>query len=248
MRQPWNIAVPSCVLPDTVAENARFLAGRVAEVGLCLFETQPSLEYGVTDLPSSLAELPLRWHAHLPIDLPWEAGGSAAGAMALAVLSKVAWLTPHVAVLHAPSMTNDEQARLLMAFAEVWFKHNNTPVLLENIEACSLLDLPEVIWEVFGICLDVGHVLAYAQEALLERADLMRRVALLHWSAPGAHDQHLPLRALTPEQRIVAQRAAMVVPPEARHMVEVFHWGGVKDSLPYLTELLENAWHPQVKM
>jgi len=38
-----RLAAPSFVLPAGVAENARFLAGKVDEVGLCFFETQSCL-------------------------------------------------------------------------------------------------------------------------------------------------------------------------------------------------------------
>ena len=241
MQQPWNIAAPSCVIPGTVAENARFLAGRVREVGLALFEAHACLRYTVSDVPSALAELPLSWHAHLPLDLPWEAGGGAAAAMALAVLDRVSFLQPRLAVVHAPPGSPDRQALRLQEFARAWGNHSAVPLLLENIEACSLLDVPEETLQAYHICLDVAHMLAYHQTELLHRPDLLSRVRLVHWSAPGAGDQHLPLKALTPEQKELAREAAALTPPEALHMVEVFHWAGVEASLPVLTTLLEHA-------
>ncbi|MDO5484253.1 MAG: hypothetical protein Q4F27_05035, partial [Desulfovibrionaceae bacterium] len=66
-----RLAAPSFVLPGTVAENAAFLAGKVDEVALCLFEAQACLAYTAADMPAALADLPLRWHVHLPVDLPW---------------------------------------------------------------------------------------------------------------------------------------------------------------------------------
>ena len=46
-----RLAAPSFVIPAGVAENARFLADKVDEVGLCLFETRACLSYGPQDLP-----------------------------------------------------------------------------------------------------------------------------------------------------------------------------------------------------
>ena len=70
-----RLAAPSFVLPGTVAENARFLSGRVDEMALCFFEAQACLKYGENDLPPDLAEPSesgrLRCHVHLPVDLPW---------------------------------------------------------------------------------------------------------------------------------------------------------------------------------
>ena len=73
-----RLAAPSFVLPGTVAANARFLAHKVDEVALCFFEARACLAYGPEDLPPDLADLPLRWHVHLPVDQPWPA--RAAGA------------------------------------------------------------------------------------------------------------------------------------------------------------------------
>lgn len=242
MPQPWTIAVPSCVIPGTVAENARFLAGKVAEVGLCLFEAESCLRYGVTDIPTSLAQLPLTWHIHLPVDLPWEAGGAAAAVMALAVGGKVRFLQPRLAVLHPPAGSPETQARLLRDFAAAWRKHSACPLLLENIDTCPLATLPADIFDAFAVCLDVGHMLGFGQEVLLEQPHILHKVRLVHWSAPGAKDQHLPLRALTADQRGTACRVLRQIPREACHMLEIFHWAGVDSSRPVLTTLQENAW------
>ena len=245
MTQPLRIAAPSCVIPASVADNARFLSGRVEEVGLCLFEAQSCLNYGVDDVPSSLAALPLTWHAHLPVDLPWEAGGAAAAAMALAVLHKVSFLKPHLAVLHPPAHTASvHRVQALKDFRVAWDKHGGIPLLLENIDICDLTDVPADLFSPtgYGVCLDMGHALGFQQhillDTLLEDSALMQRVQLVHWSAPGQHDQHLPLTLWTQEQRATAQRVARALPQEAVHMIEVFHWAGVEASRP----VLQNLW------
>lgn len=247
MTQPSPFAAPSCVLPATVAENARFLAGRVTEVGLCLFEAEACLAYGVEDLPGALADLPLRWHVHLPVDLPWEAGGGAAAALALAVLHKVSYVRPRVAVLHPPAPSasparhDQTHALLLEDFRKAWYKHSNTPVLLENIDVCDLVSLPCSLWEGednFGVCLDVGHALAFEQGKLLKNEHLLSKVRLVHWSAPGVRDQHLPLTRWTDEQRAVAEVLAPRLPRDATHMAEIFHWAGVEASFPVLQHLV----------
>ena len=96
-RLEGRIAAPSFVIAANVADNASFLAHKVDEVGLCLFEAHSCLKYGPADLPASLARLPLRWHAHLPVDLPWPTQVTAGNAhpareaaqLALAVLDRV---------------------------------------------------------------------------------------------------------------------------------------------------------------
>lgn len=237
-----RIAASSCVIPGTLAENMRFLAKRVPEVGLCLFEARSCLEYGLADVPAGLADLPLRTHVHLPVDLPWEAGGAAAAALALAVLGKVSYLHPRLAVLHPPDTTFgslEDRKALVQAFMEMWRRYSGLPVLLENVAGCPLTDMADLICrQELGICLDFGHVLGYHQDALAACPDLLRRVQLVHWSAPGRQDQHLPLTALTPDQKAWLRQTASLLPSGITHLVEVFHWNGVEASLPVLKELV----------
>jgi len=59
------------VLPADVGTNCTALARHFPELGLCFFETEACLAYTEADLPEGLRALPVRWHMHLPLDLPW---------------------------------------------------------------------------------------------------------------------------------------------------------------------------------
>lgn len=238
-----KLAAPSFVFPGTVAENARFLAGKVAEVGLCCFETAASLAYTDVDLPPDLAHLPLRWHLHLPVDLPWAEGGEAAAEAALAVLGKVRYLEPHLAVLHPPGelLAKETMEQALAVFAQRWNESRGPGLLLENICGFQLAELGADFLDrhSLGVCLDVGHLLGYAQAELLA-SDLPERARLLHWSAPGPNqgqDRHLPLDALTREQQEVVKALWPRISPKAVHLLEVFHWEGVTASRRWLENL-----------
>lgn len=239
-----KLAAPSFVLPATVAENARFLAGRVEEVGLCCLETAACLAYSEADLPPELAELALRWHVHLPVDLPWAEGGDAAAGAALGVFGRVAYLAPHLAVLHPPTdLPPDGARKTLAAFARRWHAGGAPPLLLENIPGCQLTELGPAFLdgEGLGVCLDVGHLLGYAQGELLA-SGLPERARLIHWSAPGprhGQDRHLPLPALTVGQRAVAQGLLRRIAPGAVHLLEVFDWPGVMASWRWLEAAAE---------
>ncbi|MDE7240477.1 cobamide remodeling phosphodiesterase CbiR [Desulfovibrio sp.] len=246
-----KLAAPSLVLPGTVAENARFLAGRVEEAGLCCFETAGCLAYTEADLPRDLAALPLRWHVHLPVDLPWGEGGEAAAAAALAVFGRVAYLSPRLAVLHPPTDCPADAAReALAAFGRRWRREAAPPLLLENIPGCQLTELGAAFLEGegLGVCLDVGHLLGYAQAELLA-SGLPERARLVHWSAPGPHpgkDRHLPLPALTGGQGAVARALLRRISPGAAHLVEVFDWPGVEASRRWLVAARAQA-HPAAR-
>jgi hypothetical protein len=235
------IAAPSCVIPGTAAQNARFLAqranGKIQEIALCFFETDACLAYTEDDLPDASAELPFSWHVHLPVDLPWHIGAEAPVDCALRLMRKLKALNIRMAVLHAP----DPPARkeLLATFAELWHARCAVPLLLENTDHCGLVDLtPLIVDAKFGICLDLGHMLAYGQEKILEIPELIRRVQLAHWSAPGGADLHLPLTCLTREEKSAAQAAAAKLPGTTVHLLEIFDWNGVEESLTLLPDLI----------
>ena len=241
-----RIAAPSFVIPAGVGENARFLAGRVDEVGLCLFETRACLNYGPADLPPDLTALPLRWHAHLPTDLPWPTKSSAvhpartAARLALAVLDRAAFLQPGRAVLHPPEGSPQRQRRLLAGFAHHWKKHSHIPLLLENVKHSDIHGLGQDFLQDhgLGLCLDVGHLLGYGQKNLLF-SSLPEQAALVHWSAPGDGDRHLPLTALTEPQLQIATALMARFASGAVHLAEIFNWKGLASSLPVLDALAQ---------
>ena len=242
-----RLAAPSFVLPAGVAENARFLAGKVDEVGLCFFETRPCLDYGPQDLPPDLATLPLRWHVHLPVDLPWPASKSAAthpareaAQLALAVLTKAAFLQPRCAVLHPPQGSPMVQRSLLAGFAHHWKNICNVPLLLENVAHSDIACLGQGFLQDhgLGLCLDVGHLLGYGQKNLLV-SGLPEQATMTHWSAPGDGDRHLPLTAFTPGQAHTAAAIMQRIPNSAVHLVEIFNWDRLAASLPVLEALAQ---------
>lgn len=249
----WRLAAPSFVLPAGVEENGRFLAGRVDEVALCFFETRACLDYTRADLPPSLAALPgrggepLRWHVHLPLDLPWPGAHDAAACrrtarLALRVLQRAEHLAPRCAVLHPPEGDTAARRRMLTDFIDEWRRHSSVPLLLENTRTCDVLSLGEDFLSAQGaaFCLDVGHAMGYAQTALL-RSPLPAHAVMVHWSAPLAGDAHAALTAWTPEQRHTAARLAAILPRSATHVLELFSWQRLKASLPLLEHLLNGV-------
>ena len=242
-----TIAAPSCVIPGTAAQNARFLAqrahGKIQEIALCFFDTQTSLAHTEEDLPETLAALPFSWHIHLPVDLPWHIGPEASANCALRLMRKMEMLAPRMAVLHAPDLP--ARKGLLAAFANLWHARCTVPLLLENVEDCDLIDLTQFIVDAeFGVCMDLGHMLAFGQQHIVDIPELVSRVQLAHWSAPGEADCHLPLTQLTEEEKSAAQAAAAKLPDTTTHLLEIFDWDGVEASLDLLQDLLHSrTWN-----
>ncbi len=257
----FNYAAPSCVIPAGVAANALFLAARFAEgkaqglseIALCLFEAQACAAYDERDIPPWLGGLPFSWHLHLPVDLPWERSarnprpeslrqaGRISARLAFAATKPVNFLQPHCAVLHTPAGEAWHKACLIAAFAREWRKLCSIPLLLENTSASQLVELGEDFFkeEDLGVCLDLGHLLGYAQDALYA-SGLPERARLAHLSAPGKGDEHLPLSALCQGERLKFRQLLRRLPRnECVLLLEIFHWQGLADSVPILAGFID---------
>lgn len=250
-----RIAAPSWIFPGTVLDNCLFLSGKVDEVELLLLETEPCLAYGRQDLPLSLADLGLSFHAHLPTDLPWERGGRAVGEMCLTLMEKVDFLGADRAVLHPPAAIDnapvDECKTLLEDFALAWQRAGRSPgcVFLENIRENDLSGLEGFIGPSgFGLCPDLGHVLAYGQENFLDmlaRLPETARPGMLHYNAPGSGRQgepestHRPLDELAPPGCKVGKSLLALLAPGGVIVAELFNWRYIERSLPVIMDWMQ---------
>jgi hypothetical protein len=206
----------------------------------------------------SLAALPLSFHVHLPVDLPWHEPERAAK-ICLALLRKVSCLRnsgvpdgkqspPHCrGVLHPPPhdpADSGSAARKLAAFARVFADRGgkNSLLLLENFKDNNLTPIMEPLLEHgFTVCLDSGHMLAYGQESLLGNDALLPHTRMLHLSAPGRRGlsgSHLPLTMLDPVGMGLCRELVRQVPQQSVLMVELFNWSAIELSLPIIRSWL----------
>ncbi len=252
----WKLAAPSFVLSGTVAENCRFLAHRVDSVGLCLFETRACLEYGEDDLPPWLTKLrgrdgAMRYHAHLPLDLPWELGADAAADLAVALARHIAWLHPEAYVLHPPA-TAPELREFLLRWQDAGL--DTASLCLENIQGNDLAQTLPLTYEFnCGYCLDFGHILAFGQGHLLGDTRFLERARMLHVYAPGAPGptgsfgghKHAPLTRLDREggETLAAFMAALSLHAQGGGLLvlEIFSWPGIEESLETVSPWLATA-------
>ena len=180
----FRLAAPSCVIPDRVGPNCRRLSSLVGEVGLMLLETRGCLDYDERDLPGDLPALGLRYHAHLPLDLPWEKGPRAVADAISALEQKIALLCPRGYVLHppAPGQLSGLLSHRPDLASRLW---------LENTAQCDLAGLwSEILALDLGICLDVGHMVSYGQQGMLGLPGFCERVRILHvygGESPAGH-------------------------------------------------------------
>lgn len=261
----WRLAAPSLVQPDTLNANCRALAGRVDEICLTLYETRSCLDYGPAELPPDLAGLlgrdgePMRYHAHLPLDLPWSENGEAVAKAVVGLAEKCAFLAPNFFVLHPPDPAPDlDEAALFESFVAALRARDFDParLLVENIETNDLgaiLPLAEAAG--CGLCFDIGHAQAFAQAPLLDRPETARMLRCLHVYAPhdgpecptrrhGGHGHYSLRKADQPGRALLARALELAAAvrdargePDFAVLLEVFSWPDLIESTSAFAEL-----------
>ena len=235
LRAPWSLAAPSCVLPADVGTNCAALARHFPELGLAFFETRACLDYGEADLPRYLAALPVRWHMHLPLDLPWNLGPPAVADIILALAEKVAGLAPWAYVLHPPQ---EPEALRVLALDLAGRGIGPERLLVENIRGDDLARMWPVVRELgLGACLDLGHMLEHGQEDFLNLPGLWTHARMLHLNAPdpARPGRHAGLDALDAAGRALLGRMLAGFAPGGTVVLELFGPRELFDSLRYVS-------------
>ena len=219
-----------------MTDNCRLLSGLAPEVGLVLFESRACLDYGEDDLSPDMATLPLTYHVHLPLDLPWRAGPNAAFDTVQALVDKTAYLAPWGFVLHPPQTVAE-----LAAFVRLWVARGLDPaaLMLENVDDNDLSTLLGPSADMgLSLCLDLGHLLAYNQQIPTLAQD-WARMRMLHLYAPGPGARHTPLAGLDDKGKTALRGMLERVRPDTVLMLEVFETAGLFASAELLATWME---------
>ncbi|MFN2267678.1 MAG: cobamide remodeling phosphodiesterase CbiR, partial [Desulfonatronovibrio sp.] len=236
-KKEFIIAGPSCVYPGGIWENALLLKDKVSEIGLTFFQSQACLEYTDKELPRDLAGLNLKYHVHLPLDYDWDMGVRHNFDITRRLIEKVRFLSPDKFVLHPP-----DRARLLEDFAHLWIKEG-LPIetlLVENIRTCDFSGLWEIIEDSgVGICLDIGHIMAYDQHSILTHGFIWNRISLIHVYGREDHTGHVKLPLISDEGKATLHLIMNRIQDKTSVLVEVFAPEDFLDSKKFLIEMAE---------
>jgi sugar phosphate isomerase/epimerase len=251
-RFPFRLGTTSYIIPDDILPNVEFLAGRVDDVELVLFESDH-----VSNLPDAAAIARLRaiaeaddltYTVHLPLDARLGAGAEAVRRESVQMCVRVAGLTepldPFAYVVHLdPPGPGEDRAGWRAAL-----RRSAGDLLAGGIEAGRLCvenlsypfeDVEDIVAE-FGlsVCVDVGHVLLGGGDlaAHLDRHLPRCRVMHLHGIVDGW--DHRSAGALGP-QTLGLLRERLMVDAERVVTLEVFGREDFEDSLRTL-----EGWAP----
>jgi sugar phosphate isomerase/epimerase len=237
VKLPFRLGTTSYILPDDILPNVRWLAGRVQDVELVLFE----VDDGFNNLPAPevVAELAaiaqdsgLSYTVHLPLDLTFRRGDPSLE-KAERVMRATLALEPWAYVAHldgrgargadaAGQREWSEQAVRALELAGEW-AGGIERVCIENLEGYPP-DFLDAVLAGCGVsrCVDVGHLWLEGHDAVsfLERALARTRVVHLHGVHGRDHQSlaHVPAQALDGVLGLLARRGFAGVTT-----MEVFH-------------------------
>jgi len=200
----------------------------VDEVAVIFFETKACLDYTDKDLPPDLVRLDLSYHVHLPLDLPWSQGAQEVHRLSENLARKTDFLRPRGFVLHPPP-----DPHLLREFLRLWSgSRSPADLYLENIQDNDLSAAWPILMESdCPVCLDLGHLLAFGQEDLLQKPGLLERTTMLHLYAPGAEGEHESLSRLAPRDFRILKHILRHLPANSVIVLEIFHPEKLVESL-----------------
>lgn len=209
MNYPFRLGTSSYIIPDDILPNARYLAGKVRDIELILFE----VDDGPNNLPSpdvieELSQIArghdMTYTVHLPLDLKLGADDSERDqslVKAKRVIDRTQALDPWAYVLHLDGKSvrtstdaeliehwQDRSVRALQIVAE--WAGEASKLAVENLETYPLNFIQPVLERIpVSRCVDIGHLWLDGHDPIpYLRAALARtRVIHIHGIAERDH-------------------------------------------------------------
>lgn len=247
MTTTFRLGTTSYILADDILPNAHYLADKVQDIELVLFE----VDDGQNNLPSPADILKLReiaagadlsYTVHLPLDLKMGSNGDSLHRSlkkAQAVILRTRPLDPYAYVLHLDGKgVQDyegwvEQASRSLELVAEW-AGDPTLLAVENLENYPLDFIDPVLDEVaVSRCLDVGHLWLEGHDPVpfLERH--LERARVVHIHGKGTRDH----QSLAHVDRVSLQAVLKCLDGfEGVLTIEIFNRADLESSIEALRE------------
>jgi sugar phosphate isomerase/epimerase len=258
-RLPFRLGTTSYILPDDLVPNVTFLADRVDDVELVLFESHEVSnlpdEATIETLATLAAAHDLTYTVHLPLDADLGHPNVSVRQRSVAKCRKVIRLTqalhPFAYVLH---LTGDRQFdRVPATDIAAWQRALDDSIvrLLDDGPApdafcIETLAYPyEHVWDLvqrhdLAVCLDVGHILLYEHDLASYLEAYLSRCRVVHLHGIRGGRDHCDIADLpnTVVDELIGKLRATANGRERVVTLEVFSLDHLQRSLDRLGELL----------
>lgn len=217
---PFRLGTTSYIIPDDILPNAHYLAGKVRDIELILFEVDdgpnnlPSPEV-IDELSQIAAEHDLTYTVHLPLDLKLGEDGSEHDrslVKAQRVIACTRGLEPWAYVLHLDGRSvristdttaikcwQDRSVRAL-EIVSAW-AGSAEKLAVENLETYPLDFIQPVLDRIpVSRCVDIGHLWLDGHDPIPYLRSAMPRTRVIHMHGIAERD-HRSLKFM-PEEKV----------------------------------------------
>lgn len=261
MHYPFRLGTTSYIVPDDILPNAKYLADKVQDIELVLFE----VDDGPNNLPSTAvidelialaAQHDLTYTVHLPLDLRLGANGDEQHVSlikARKVIERTRALRPWAYVMHLdgrevkddPSAEalrrwQDQSCRALDLVAD--WAGGADRLAVENLETYPLDFIAPVIKRVpVGRCVDIGHLWLDGHDPVPYLREALPRTRVIHLHGIAERD-HKSL-AHQPREKIDAVLEFLMREKYSGVLtLEIFGEADFHSSLTVLEESARSIW------
>jgi sugar phosphate isomerase/epimerase len=219
MTYPFRLGTTSYIIPDDILPNARYLAGKVGDIELILFEVDdgrnnlPSPEV-IEELTQIARQHDITYTVHLPLDLKLGEDGSERDqslVKAKRVIDCTRALDPWAYVLHLDGKSvrtstdtepiarwQDQSVRALEITAE--WAGGAGKLAVENLETYPLNFIQPVMdWIPVSRCVDIGHLWLDDHDPIPYLRAALPRTRVIHIHGIAERD-HCSLACMPLEQ------------------------------------------------
>src|SRR5688572_28480184 len=207
---PFRLGTTSYIIPDDILPNARYLAGKIRDIELILFEVDdgpnnlPTPEV-IEELSQIAKQHDLTYTVHLPLDLKLGDDGSERDeslVKAKRVIDCTRALDPWAYVLHLDGQSvrtstdawlitrwQDHSVRALEIAAE--WAGGADKLAVENLETYPLHFIQPVLDRILiSRCVDVGHLWLDSHDPLPYLRAALPRTRVIHMHGIAERDHH----------------------------------------------------------
>lgn len=254
MRTPFRLGTTSYILPDAILPNVRYLAGRVQDIELLMFEVDdlanalPDRSI-VGELGLLAAAHDLTYTVHLPLAL--ELGGEgrqaeAAIERARSVIDALGVLEPAAYIAHLGPPPEADPQRWIERAADQLLRLSSQAgdpkrIAVEN-PAASHPWMAEVLDRTGASrCIDVGHLWHAGEDPLIELSRFRSRLRLVHLHGSSQRD-HQSLACVAHGKLAAVTRYLLQSSFDGIVTLEVFGIDDFQESARAIQTALEEAW------
>ncbi len=258
---PFRIGTTSYIIPDDILPNVRYLAGKVQDVQLVLFELEDEQNNlpdpaQVAELNTIAAQADLTYTVHLPLDLRLAGQDGEIHASlrkARRVIEATRGLSPRAYIVHLDGRDEKDsddittlqhwQEQAVRSVEYVSRLAGDAKLLaVENLEKYPVAFNDEVIYRSgCSRCIDIGHLWLDGQDPTVFFHGRIEQTKTMHIHGINGRD-HKSLRHMQPEQLDVVFRQLIEYPFSGILTIEVFSEDDLLTSMEAITQSIHRVW------